>query len=65
MSHHKNDKPSLEDLEKDVEFQLQNVKGWISVRDYQSALVKAKCLVDALKEIVSAEESETILLMHK
>jgi hypothetical protein len=50
----------MEDYKQNVEFQMDNVKGWLSVNDYQSALIKAKCLVDALQKIVVAEEEEQI-----
>jgi hypothetical protein len=52
---------TIEDYKQNVEFQMDNLKGWLSVNDYQSALIKAKCLVDALKEIVIAEEKEQII----
>lgn len=51
---------SIEEFKQNVDFQMDNVKGWLSVNDYESALIKAKCLVDALQEIVAAEESEQI-----
>lgn len=49
---------SIEELRQNVQFQMENVEGWLSVNDYQSALIKAKCLLDALQAIVAAEESE-------
>jgi hypothetical protein len=52
---------TIEDYKQNVEFQMDNLKGWLSVNDYQSVLIKAKCLVDALKEIVIAEEKEQII----
>jgi hypothetical protein len=52
---------TIEDYKQNVEFQMDNLKGWLSVNDYQSALIKAKCLVDALKEIVIAEEKEQVI----
>lgn len=51
---------TIEEFKQNVDFQMENVKGWLSVKDYQSALIKAKCLVDALAEIVAAEESAQI-----
>jgi len=51
---------TIEELEQNVEFQMDNVKGWLSIKDYQSALIKARCLVDALIEIVDAEEAELV-----
>lgn len=57
------EKPStMEEFQNNVNFQLDNVKGWVSVNDYEAALIKAKCLVDALAKIVAAEESEQIAL---
>lgn len=56
-------KPSIiEEFKQNVDFQMDNVKAWLSVNDYQSALIKAKCLVDALQEIVVAEELEQIAI---
>jgi len=52
----------IEEFKQNVQFQLENVTGWISVNDYQSALIKAKCLVDALQKIIVAEENEQIKL---
>lgn len=55
------EKPStIEDFKNNVHFQVENVKGWLSVNDYESALIKAKCLVEALQAIVAAEESERV-----
>lgn len=51
---------TIEEFKQNVDFQMDNLEGWLSINDYQSALIKAKCLVDALKEIVAAEESEQI-----
>lgn len=53
---------TIEEFKQNINFQMDNVKGWLSVNDYQSALIKAKCLVDALQAIVAAEESEQIAL---
>jgi len=50
----------MEEFKQNVEFHMENLKGWIGVNDYQCALIKAKCLVTALSEIVVAEESEQI-----
>ena len=52
----------IEEFRQNVDFQMDNVKGWLSVNDYQSALIKAKHLVDALRAVVTAEESEQIAL---
>lgn len=48
---------TIEELKNNVQFQLENVTGWLLIDDYQSALIKAKCLVDALQQIVIAEET--------
>lgn len=52
----------IEEFRQNVDFQMDNVKGWLSVNDYQSALIKAKHLVDALRAIIAAEESDQIAL---
>ena len=53
---------TVEEFRQNVDFQMDNVNGWISVNDYQSALIKAKHLVDALRAVVAAKESEQIAL---
>ncbi len=40
-----------ENLKTEVQFQLDNVAGWISVEDYEAALIKARGLVEALEKI--------------
>lgn len=47
-----NNPQTKEELENNIQFQLENVMGWISVKDYESALIKATTLVEALEEIV-------------
>lgn len=51
---------SIQDFKNNVEFQMANLTGWLSIEDYQSALMKASCLVKALQELVDAEEAEQI-----
>lgn len=60
MSIYINNPSTIEDFKQNVKFQMDNVNGWISINDYQSALIKANCLVDALRKIVEAEEAEQI-----
>lgn len=60
MSNFINNPSTIDDFKHNVEFQMDNLKGWLSVNDYQAALIKAKCLVDALSAVVAAEESEQI-----
>lgn len=43
---------TLKEFENNVEFQFSNVAGWMSVKDYESALIKARCLVDALEKLI-------------
>jgi len=33
-----------------IQLQLDNITGWLSVGDYESALIKARCLVEALEQ---------------
>ena len=51
---------SIEEFKQNIDFQMDNLQGWLSVNDYESALIKAKCLVEALAEIVAAKEAEQI-----
>lgn len=43
---------TIEEHEQNVRFQLSNVNGWMSVNDYEAALIKARCLVDALENLM-------------
>jgi hypothetical protein len=43
---------TIKEHEQNVRFQLSNVNGWMSVKDYESALIKARCLVDALENLM-------------
>lgn len=38
-------------METEVQFQLDNVAGWISIENYEAALIKARGLVEALEKI--------------
>lgn len=44
---------TLEEFEHNAKFQLDNVAGLISIKDYESSLIKARCLVDALEKIIA------------
>lgn len=43
---------TVEDYLNNVEFQLSNVHGFLSINDKESALVKAKCLHRATSKLV-------------
>ena len=45
---------TVQELEHNAFFQLNNVDGWMSVKDYECALIKARCLVDALEKLVDS-----------
>jgi hypothetical protein len=34
-----------------VQFQLDNIKGWLSIKDKESAAIKSGCLTKAAKEL--------------
>lgn len=53
-----NNPQTKEELENNVQFQLENVMGWISAKDYESALIKANSLVEALEKRVNREIEE-------
>lgn len=48
---------NIDELEHNAQFQLDNVSGWMSVKDYECALMKAKYLVEALEKIVKQSAS--------
>ena len=43
--------PEVEQALKEVEFQLSNVQGWISVSDYETAEIKTLYLIKAAIEM--------------
>jgi len=43
---------SVEQFADNARFQLNNVAGYMSIKDYESALIKARYLVDALENAV-------------
>ena len=43
---------TIEDFAVNAKFQLSNVNGWMSVDEYECALIKARCLVDALENLM-------------
>lgn len=45
--------PDRLELEKDAQFQFDNVAGWMSVKDYECALIKARFLIKALEALVN------------
>jgi len=45
------DPKTIQELEHNAQFQLDNVSGWMG-RDYEVALIKARCLVEALEKLV-------------
>lgn len=51
---------TTEAMAENVQFQFENLRGWLSVEDYESALIKALNLVDELRRIVNHIESDQI-----
>lgn len=44
---------TIEDFAFNARFQLSNVNGWMSVDEYECALIKARCLVDDLENLMA------------
>ena len=42
-----------------VNFQLSNVEGYMSIKDYESALIKADCVVSALKDLIEKLKNDS------
>lgn len=42
---------SIEDYEKNVNFQLSNVRGWIIAKRYENAIIKLPYLLEALEKL--------------
>lgn len=51
--HHITAHMETENLKTEVQFQLDNVVGWIETGNYEAALIKARYLVEALEKIIS------------
>lgn len=49
---------TIEDYQSNVHFQLNNVEGWLTINRYESALIKANCLVDALQILIEKQKSD-------
>lgn len=49
---------TMEQAHQNIEFQFANVAGWIGVKKYESALIKAQCLVDALQDAIALEKEK-------
>ncbi|MDQ3192230.1 MAG: hypothetical protein M3Q58_11620, partial [Bacteroidota bacterium] len=47
-----NDPKMLEECVHNSQFQLDNVIGWMNAKDYECALIKAKCLVEELERTI-------------
>lgn len=43
---------TIQDFEHNAKFQFDNVAGWMSAKDYESALIKAHCLISALEKLI-------------
>jgi hypothetical protein len=48
---------TIAEFEHNAQFQFDNVSGWMSVKDYECALIKARCLVEALEKLVKQSAS--------
>ena len=42
---------TVEDYVQNVQFQFDNVSGWLGAKKYESALIKARYLVQALEDL--------------
>lgn len=52
MSKYKLTPETIEDFKNNVDFQSENLQGWLSIGSYESALIKARCLVEDLQLLV-------------
>ncbi|NBW09816.1 MAG: hypothetical protein EBR82_17505 [Caulobacteraceae bacterium] len=52
-----NNPETIEEFKHNAQFQLDCVSGWMIVNDYECALIKAKCLIEALEKLV--EQTQT------
>lgn len=47
---------TVQEFEHNAKFQFDNVAGWMSVKDYESALIKARYFVEALEELLNCKK---------
>lgn len=49
------DPKTLEEAAHNAKFQCDNVDGWLYAKDYECAMIKAKCLIKALEVVLRIE----------
>ena len=50
---------TIEQAANNAKFQCDNVEGWIYVKNYECALIKAKCLIKALEVVMEMQQTKS------
>jgi hypothetical protein len=59
LNHFINNASSVEEAFSNVKFQFDNVDGWLTMPDYECALIKANCMKESLELLISILETKT------
>jgi len=51
---------TIQEFEHNAKFQFDNVSGWMSVKDYETALIKARYFIEALEDLVNYQRQSLI-----
>lgn len=43
---------TIEEAAQNAKFQCDNVSSWLYLKDYECAMIKAECLMDAMKDLL-------------
>jgi hypothetical protein len=57
MSDYITNPSSYDDFKRNIDFHIQNVQGWVSVNDYEGAMIKALCLCDEIRKLIDYQNN--------
>ena len=55
-----NNPTTIEEFAHNAKFQCDNVSSWIYLKKYDNAMIKAKCLIEALEQLLKQQEHEKV-----
>lgn len=53
-----NNPKTIEEFAQNAKFQCDNVSSWIYLKDYECAMIKAKCLIETLEQILKQQHEK-------
>lgn len=53
-----NDPKTIDEFANNAKFQSDNVSSWIYLGKYENALIKAKCLIEALEKVIEKQKAK-------